>query len=138
MIEDTVAFRVLKAMKATQRTIGPALAELGLHPGQELLLSQLWREDGVTQAELITRLGVEPPTVSKALHRLERAGFVRRERTPGHGLTVHLTDDGRALQEPAEQAWRQADAELLRDLDDDDRAAFSAIIRRLTATELAG
>lgn len=132
MIEDTVSFRLLKAMKSAQRTVAPVLAELGLHPGQDLLLSQLWREDGITQAELIARLGVEPPTVSKALHRLERAGFVRRDRAPGRGRTVHLTDAGRELQEPAEQAWRRGDVELLRNLDEDERATLAELLRRLT------
>lgn len=100
MIEDTVAYALLKAMKSTRAPIAPVLAERDLHPGQDPMLSVLWREDGITQAELIARLGVEPPTVSKALQRLERVGHVRREAGRGRSRRVYLTEEGRALQRP--------------------------------------
>ncbi len=61
MIEDTVAYALLQAVKATRASISPALAENGLHPGQDLLLSALWSEDGITQAQLVTRLGIRSP-----------------------------------------------------------------------------
>ncbi|WP_152360638.1 MarR family winged helix-turn-helix transcriptional regulator [Microlunatus speluncae] len=110
MIEETLSYRLLKAMKATRPAIWPVLTELGLHPGQDLMLAQLWRADGITQAELVSRIGVERPTVTKALQRLERSGYLRREPGPGRSRTVHLTAAGRALQRPVEQAWRDADA----------------------------
>lgn len=126
-----MTFRLLKAWKSTRPTISPVLTELGLHPGQEFLLSQLWRGDGVSQAELTTRLGVEPPTVSKALHRLERAGYVRRIRGRGPARTVFLTPAGRDLQGPVEKAWRDADAELLSGLDADERAIFADLAAKV-------
>jgi len=52
VIEDTVAYALLQGMKSTRGAISPVLAERGLHPGQDLMLSALWREDGITQAEL--------------------------------------------------------------------------------------
>ena len=133
MIEDTLAFKVLKATKSTRPVVWPALADVGLHPGQELLLSQLWRQDGISQTELVERLGVEPPTVSKALNRLERAGFVRRE-SAGRGRTqaVFLTDAGRTLQEPVEAAWRRADEQLVKGLSEEERDVFAALLVRIT------
>ncbi len=129
-----MSFLLLKAMKATRPAVWPVLAELGLHPGQDLLLSNLWREDGISQSELIARLGVEPPTVSKALHRLEGAGYVRREPANGRGRIVHLTDAGRALQEPVERAWRQADADVLGGLDESERTTLRDLLTRVART----
>jgi DNA-binding MarR family transcriptional regulator len=132
VIEDTLAFKVLKAMKSTRPVIWPALSDLGLHAGQELLLSQLWREDGISQTDLIERLGVEPPTVSKTLNRLERAGFVRRESAGrGRAQTVYLTEAGRALQEPVEAAWRRADEQLTMDLSEAERETFADLLTRV-------
>lgn len=132
MIEDTLAFKVLKATKSTRPVISAALTDVGLHPGQELLLSQLWREDGINQTELVERLGVEPPTVSKALNRLERAGFVRRESAGrGRAQAVFLTDAGRTLQEPVEAAWRRADEQLVKGLSEGERATFAALLVRI-------
>jgi len=131
VIEDSLSFGLLKLMKATRSTIAPVLAELGLHPGQELLLSQLWRHDALTQAELVERLRVEPPTVTKTVRRLEAAGFVRREAGGGRGRRVLLTDAGRALQAPVEQAWHDADRRLLDGLAARDEAAARAALDRL-------
>jgi DNA-binding MarR family transcriptional regulator len=132
VIEDTVAYALLQAMKSTRGTIWPVLAERGLHPGQDLLLSALWREDGITQAELAARLGIEAPTVSKALQRLERSGYVRREAARGRSRRVYLTEEGRALRRPVEQAWRNADRRLSRRISAEDMTALRDTLSRLT------
>jgi DNA-binding MarR family transcriptional regulator len=135
VIERTVAYALLKGMKSTRGSIWPVLAEHGVHPGQDLLLSVLWRRDGITQAELVARLGIEPPTVSKALQRLERAGYVRREAGAGRSRRVYLTEEGRALQGPVERAWRDADRHLTSRIGAEDMASLRRILRRLTEAE---
>lgn len=135
MIEDTVAYRLLTAMKSTRGSIWPVLAEHDVHPGQDLLLSALWREEGITQVELVARLGVEAPTVSKALRRLEATGYVHRETGHGRSRRVYLTDRGRALRRPVEAAWQEADRELSRRLGADDLATLRSLLRRLAVSE---
>src|ERR1700759_2702501 len=112
MIEETVTSALLQAVKASRASISPALVANGLHPGQDLLLSALWSEDGITQSELVTRLGIRSPTVSKALTRLERAGYVRREIDEKRCRRVFLTPAGRALRQPVGQAWQGAGPRL--------------------------
>ena len=133
-----MAYALLKAMKSTRGAISPVLAERGLHPGQDLLLSALWQQDGITQAELAARLGIEAPTVSRALERLERAGYVRRETARGRSRRVWLTGQGQALRHPVEQAWLRADEELSERLGTADAAELRRILSRLTQYELAG
>ncbi|MDQ3794653.1 MAG: MarR family transcriptional regulator [Actinomycetota bacterium] len=58
------------------------MAEVELHVGQEMVLIELWREDGLRGGELAERLGVVSPTVTKMLRRLERCGLVSRRRDP--------------------------------------------------------
>ncbi|HEY1515075.1 MAG TPA: MarR family transcriptional regulator [Solirubrobacteraceae bacterium] len=107
-----MTYALLQAVRTTRASISPALAAIGLYPGQDLLLSALWSEDGITQAELVARLGIAASTVSKALVRLERAGYVRREVDDNRSRHVFLTAQGRALRRPVEQAWRTADQRL--------------------------
>ena len=130
-----MAYALLKGMKSTRGSIWPVLAEHGVHPGQDLLLSVLWRHDGITQAELVARLAIEPPTVSKALQRLERAGYVRREAGAGRSRRVYLTEEGKALQRPVERAWRDADRHLAGRIGAEDMASLRRILRRLTEAE---
>lgn len=133
-----MSYALLKGMKSTRGAISPVLAGCGLHPGQDLLLSALWREDGIAQAELALRLGIEAPTVSRALERLERAGYVRREPGRGRSRSVYLTEQGRALRGPVEQAWASADRELTARIGEPDMTDLSRILSRLTPDELAG
>jgi DNA-binding MarR family transcriptional regulator len=135
MIEDTVTYALLQAVKASRASISPALVANGLHPGQDLLLSALWGEDGITQAELVARLGIRSPTVSKALSRLERAGYVRREIDEKRSRRVFLTRAGRALRNPVEQAWCAADERLRGEAGHHQLTELQAIIGRLTESD---
>ncbi|MEW1846279.1 MarR family transcriptional regulator [Nonomuraea angiospora] len=133
MLEETLTYALIKVMKSHRNQMAAELGPLGLHAGQELLLNQLWRQDGLCQGELITRLGVEPPTVTKTLQRLERAGLVRRAPDPGRARVtrVYLTDAGKALQKPVEDIWNRLDEELLRGFDADERGLLARLVRAM-------
>ncbi|MDF5754463.1 MarR family transcriptional regulator [Spongiactinospora sp. TRM90649] len=136
MLDETQAYALLQVMKPFRNLIASGLAELDLHAGQEMLLNQLWREDGITQSELIERLGVEPPTVTKTLQRLERAGVVRREPDPGRRrmIRVFLTERGHELREPVEAVWRGAEERMLSGLSDQERAAVATILPKMASS----
>ena len=135
MIEERANYQLVRVAKLHGVLVGGQLAKLGLHIGQELLLSQLWRQDGLTQSELIGRLRVEAPTVTKALQRLERAGMVRRERHPGNRRVwrVFLTDKGRALEAPVKQVWADSERQLLSGLSAEERDRVRALLDRMIA-----
>lgn len=102
--------------RAHRYWFGERLAELGLHVGQELLLQALAEEGpSVLQSQLTARLGVERATTSKALARLERDGYVTRDR-PGRGGHVRLTEDGIRLIPAIDELWSQSDRLLERAL----------------------
>jgi DNA-binding MarR family transcriptional regulator len=86
------------------------LAALGLHPGQDVLLWILAQEaDGMTVSELAARLGIEPPTATRSLARLEGGGWFRRESVPTDRRQVRIvvTDAGHRLVPDIERAWAQ-------------------------------
>ncbi len=68
---------------------------------------QLWREDGQTQTQLAAKLGVQPPTVTKMLQRLQAAGIVERRPSSQDGRVMHvfLTLKGRTLEASVRQLW---------------------------------
>jgi DNA-binding MarR family transcriptional regulator len=135
VIEDTGLFQLLKVMREIRAGfVNPVLAQHGLHPGQELLLAQLWREDGLPYGELVARLGVRAPTVTKALQRLERAGLVERRPASGRGHRIHITPAGREVRVPVEHAWREAEREIARRLTVRQLDQLGRIVSRLTNT----
>jgi DNA-binding MarR family transcriptional regulator len=106
--------------RAQRTKLAKSLAGIGLHPGQEQLLLALYEEDGMHQARLAEVLGIEAPTVTKMLQRLEAAGFVERTAHPsdGRALCVHLTPAGSALRRDVRRIWSTVNRQALKGLSD--------------------
>src|SRR5919197_630825 len=75
--------------------------ELGLYLGQELIVVDLHAHPASTQSELVARLGIEQPTVARALRRMAAAGFVEHRRDTAdrrvRRLVRHRAGDGRRV-----------------------------------------
>jgi DNA-binding MarR family transcriptional regulator len=84
-----------------------ALAELGLSPGQEVVLLELDRLGPRTQSQLAAAAGCEPPTMTMAVRKLEAADLVVRAPSPtdGRAVVVDLTPAGRDLLPRLRRAW---------------------------------
>lgn len=132
-IEETVGFALARAgMLHRARALG-YLSEIGLHPGQEVLLFLLWERDGQSPGDLAARMQVEPATVTKMLRRLVRVGLVRREQDPDDGrrVRVRLTGAGRDLEQSARAAWRRLEADTVACLDEDERRTLRSLLLRV-------
>ncbi len=112
---DSTTYRALRVFGAQKVRFAAVLNEHGLHVGQEFMLAQLWREEGLTQSQLAERLGVSAPAVTKVARTLERSGFVRREpdESDARVMRVSLTERGRAMREPLTAAWYAVEADML-------------------------
>src|SRR5829696_1778168 len=89
-VRENMSFVLAKVCKAHRAYVGALLAEHGLHVGQEMVLSELWQEDGLRGGELAVRLGVEPPTVTKMRRRLEGCGLVERRQDPADARSFRI------------------------------------------------
>ena len=109
---------------------------LGLAPAQFMTLLALWEDDGLTQRELLQRLGVEQATMANTLIRMERDGLIERRSHPedGRSQSIHLTAKAIALREPATQAARSQNEAALVDLSEDERLVFLDLMRRAIAS----
>jgi MarR family transcriptional regulator, organic hydroperoxide resistance regulator len=131
-IEETVGYALAQLCKTHRYAVDGALRAIPDHElraGQEMLLLQLWREDGITQSQLVERLMVEPPTVTKMLQRIEGEGLVERRPDPDDARVsrVFLTAKGRALEQAVGVAWRTIDDQATAGLSLEERL----LLRRL-------
>ncbi|MFF4170494.1 MarR family winged helix-turn-helix transcriptional regulator [Streptomyces sp. NPDC001744] len=110
--------------------MGRRLRELGLYPGQELMMMRLWDCGPVRQSELIRSLGLDPSTVTKTLQRLEQSGHVRRGPDPAdrRAVLVEATEKGQALRAGVEGAWRDLESLSLGGLAPADRAELARLL----------
>ncbi|GIE78628.1 hypothetical protein Aph02nite_45780 [Actinoplanes philippinensis] len=100
---------LVKVAKLYRSAQAEVLSGLALHPGQDVLLWMLGQEPGgVTVSEIAARLGVEQPTVTRSLTRLEHGGWFVRQSVPGdrRATRITLTDKGLSTIPEIEAAWR--------------------------------
>ena len=132
-IEETTGYLLAKVCRVHRTHIGGLLAGVGLHVGQEMVLLELWKEDGLKGSELAERLGVEPPTVTRMLRRMESCGLVERRPAPAdaRSFRVHLTGKGRTLEEPVARIWEEAEAKTLQGLSPEETLILRQLLARL-------
>ncbi|MDQ0772862.1 DNA-binding MarR family transcriptional regulator [Streptomyces aurantiacus] len=106
--DGRLSYAIFQLARAHRGHAAAMLRTMNLHPGQELLLMQLFDRDGQTQSELLDSVGLDHSTVSKALRRMQDAGLLTREPAAHdrRAMVVRLTDTGRALREPIADMWR--------------------------------
>ncbi len=97
-----------------------------------MALAELWETDGLRGGELASRLGVEPPTVTKTLRRLETCGLVERRQDPNDAKSfrVYLTDKGRALREPVIHCWQKAEEQTFASLSLEEREILHHLLTK--------
>lgn len=128
-----------RAARLHRTRLGQLLAELGLFPGQEQVLNALAAQDAQGQplgmGTLATQLGVRPPTVSKAIGRLEAQGLVERVATQGdaRSVGVRLTQAGRTKAAALDSLWRMVETQMLEGFDGKDRKRLRKLLRRLAS-----
>ena len=130
MREDSVGRALARAAMAHRGRAAELLAEIGLHPGQEFLLAALGDHGSCAVGELADHLGVEQPTVTKMLRRLEPTGVVERSQDPDDGrrTLVSLTDEGWTRLAAAQERWDRLDRITTARLDDADEAALVRLL----------
>jgi DNA-binding MarR family transcriptional regulator len=134
-VKGTTGYALAKVCKAHRGNVGELLSEVGLHPGQEMVLIELWESDGLRGGELAERLGVEPPTVTKMLRRLERCGLVERCQDPqdARSFRAYLTDEGRSLEGPVTRIWETVEERTIAGMSVGERRNFRRLLMKVRA-----
>jgi DNA-binding MarR family transcriptional regulator len=132
-VDEKIGYLLAKVCRAHRANVGGVLAEVGLHVGQEMVLLELWKEDGLRGGELAERLGVEPPTVTKMLRRMEGCGFVERRSDPAdaRSFRVYLTESGRSLEVPVARCWEEVEKRTLAGMTSKEKALFRGFLSRV-------
>lgn len=113
---DSATYLSGQLAKAFTRSLLSRASELGFSPGQLPVLLELWAEDGLTQKQLLDRVGIEQATMANTLSRMQRDGLVERRPHPSdrRAQLVFLTDRAKSLEEKAVSAARDADDALFK------------------------
>ncbi|MDG4786855.1 MarR family transcriptional regulator [Micromonospora sp. WMMD1102] len=131
---------LVKVAKLYRTAQADLLGALDLHPGQDVLLWTLGaKPDGMLITEIAAQLGVEQPTVTRSLSRLDRGGWFVREPVPGdrRATLVKLTDKGRSTIPAIEATWRRLAETATAGMDENQQTALIAALNRVRLNLLA-
>lgn len=107
-----VSHAIFRVARLHKMFAGQLLREVGLYPGQELLMMRLWDHGPQRQVDLVNTLESDAPTVARTVRRLERAGFVRRTPSPsdGRATIVEATRASLPLKRTVERIWAELES----------------------------
>ncbi|MBO3750442.1 MarR family transcriptional regulator [Streptosporangiaceae bacterium NEAU-GS5] len=111
------------------------LAAHGLHLGQERVVFELAQTPGITQSALAARLGVEQPTVAKAMARMARQGLVTigRDERDARATRLSLTERGMELLGVVVACWQTIETQMSQGLSPAERDQLRALLGTCTA-----
>ncbi len=120
------------ASGATNRMCQKMLAPHGLMLAQWVVLSALWREDGLPVSELARYSGNNLSAASRIVDRMVENGLVRRGADPAdrRAVRVFLTEAGRALDHLADFPAR-VNAVLTAGLDPADQHRLATLLEHV-------
>ena len=133
--DDSAGYLINHIARIFAQGLAARIRPLGLTTGTFPTLLELWEGDGLTQKQLVARLGIEQATMANTLNRMERDGLVTRRKDPedGRSQLVWLTEHARALHAPAVAAAGAVNADLLAPLSEAERAQFLALMHKVIA-----
>ena len=122
------------ASRATTLLSEQRLAAHDLTMQQWILLTALWRNDGMTNNQLAAYGRIKDPTASGLVDRMVAKGLVVRQRTSDdrRKVFVRLTDKGRALSHLL-SFYEQINTVLLSGFSDEEKETLISMMDRLIA-----
>jgi len=133
--EMTVAQLLSQVCRMTGHHIKRHMERIGLHKGQGFALVHLWHHDGIPQHELADAMRLRPASISNMLRRMERDGWIRRERDleDQRVVRVFMTEKAKETHREARAALRQMDDELNAVYTEEERATLQRLLLKLHA-----
>lgn len=133
--ETSVGYMTNLAGRLLVRELEQRLAPLGLSPAHMPVLLALENTAALPQKALAERAGVEQPTMTATLNRMERDGLVLRTPNPedGRSMLVALTPLARARLPEVEKATAAINAMVLEPFSAAERGQFFSLLARIIA-----
>src|ERR1700760_4445515 len=130
----SLGYLVRDANRAFQRLLERRISPHGVTRGQWYFLRVLWEEDGLSQRELSTRVGMMEPTTVIALRGMEKAGLIRRVRSADdkRKAQVWLTEKAKRMRDELLGVARGITEEAQSGISARDFKIFQRVISRMT------
>jgi MarR family transcriptional regulator for hemolysin len=132
-VAGSVGPRLRMAAKSARMLLERHLSQAGASFGNWTVLATLEGGGPMVQRALAASLGIEGPTLTRHLDRLEELGLIRRNRAGADRryTRVELTAAGQALGHELDTIARTANEQLLTGFTDDEITQLQSMLQRL-------
>jgi MarR family transcriptional regulator for hemolysin len=136
---EPIGLQLTRTAKAVSRAFDDALAEVGGSLPTWLVLVSLKSRRHGAQRELAAAVGIEGPTLTHHLNRMEASGLVTRRRDPANRRVhrVELTESGEATFARLLEAVAGFDERLRRGFTEPELATLRDLLERLRTNAAA-
>lgn len=116
------------------RDIGHTMRHISEGKGsQQRILILLLENDGMTQKELTSRLGVQPGSVSEVISKLEKSGLIFRTTSEADHRTMNilLTEDGKNVAQDAYALRKERHEKMFASLSDQEKSTLLSLLEKV-------
>ncbi|WP_240661393.1 MULTISPECIES: MarR family winged helix-turn-helix transcriptional regulator [unclassified Streptomyces] len=134
-----ISHTIFRIARLHRMLAGALLRDVGLYPGQELVMMQLWETGAQRQSDLAKVLDSDAATMTRTIQRLEKSGFVRRSPDPTdkRASLVEPTAASQVLRRQVEDVWARLEELTIKDMPSENRAQLLDGMLALEANLLA-
>lgn len=131
---STIGHLLVQIGKAHRNKGNQLLAAYNLHAGQEIFLQQVLCRGSVVLSDLTESLEVTPVTVTRMADRLEKNGFLVKEKcmVDNRAVRISLTEKGKeAAMHITEQTWNQLENQMVDGLSMEERIVLKRLLMQV-------
>jgi len=131
--DESVGYWLTLATQAFHRAVSDEVAPHGITYRQSMVLAWLALEGELSQAELATKMMVEPPTLVGILDRMERDGWITRNGCPSdrRKKLIRATGAAEPVWEKIAEGGRRVRARATEGLSDEELETLKQLLSRV-------
>ena len=132
-IDETLSFLIAQTCKNHRGKTNEMLSKVGLYTGQEMILSYLSKHKNIPQNNLVSAMGVQPATITKGLQRLEKSGYIRRDKSEDDArvININLTNQGIQIQNSINKIWNELETITFQGFTEPEKIVFRRLLLQI-------
>jgi len=135
VVNESLGYLLGISSRTIARNLVALLQEAGITFGHSgwIVMSRLWEQDGLTQAEISARSKLAKPNISKYIDMLEKEHYLSRKADPKdrRNYHIHLTEKGKNARAACIACARAATRSLVVDLTPEQQEVLLELLKKL-------
>lgn len=113
--------------------INKEISNFGIGQGQLMFLTQLYKQDGISQEELTEILRIDKGTTARAIKKLEEENLVTRikDEQDRRAYKVYLTEKAKSIESNIFEILREWDEKIVTNLTEEEKETFTRILKKI-------